>query len=110
MTDYHLLRRIAGNMLINAFEATEPGGTVLLGCRDVGNGVQLWVHNSATIPQKIRDQIFFRNVPDKGLNRGIGTYSIKLLSNLLGGQPHFLNSEKEGTTFSVWLPYEQPKT
>ncbi|MBW2504270.1 MAG: PAS domain-containing sensor histidine kinase [Deltaproteobacteria bacterium] len=108
-TDYQLLRRIIGNMLINAFEATEPGGTVRLGCRDVGNGAQLWVHNSAAIPQNIRDQIFFRDVSDKGHNRGIGTYSIKLLSNLLGGQPHFQSSEEEGTTFSVWLPYKQSK-
>lgn len=104
VSDYHLLRRIIGNMLVNALEATDLGGKVVFGCRPEQEGILFWVHNEKMIPLEIQDQIFFHNVTDKGHNRGIGTYSIRLLSSLLGGQAGFKSTALEGTTFSVWLP------
>lgn len=106
-SDQQLMRRIAGNMVINALEATEPGGTVVLGCRRDGDGVRLWVNNDKKIPLEIQGKIFRRDASTKGHSRGIGTYSIKVLSSILGGEARFTSTESEGTTFSLWLPAER---
>lgn len=37
MSDSRLVRRVLGNMLKNALEATEPGGVATLGCRSDEN-------------------------------------------------------------------------
>lgn len=103
-TDLQLLRRIVGNMLINALEATAPGHTVTLGCRPAAEGVSFWVHNRECIPPEIREKIFQRAVSSKGGSRGLGTYSIKLLSSILDGQVDFTSNEQDGTTFTLWLP------
>lgn len=103
-SDYQLVRRIIGNMLINAFEATEPGGTIVLSCCNKRDGVDFKVHNHRIIPKSIQGDIFYRDVTTKGHGRGIGTYSIKLLSSILGGEIQFTSTESEGTTFSFWLP------
>lgn len=104
VSDYQLLRRIVGNMLINALEATTPGEEVTMGsCKD-RDGVRFWVHNHKVIPHEIQGQIFYRDISNKGHARGLGTYSIKLLSIALGGDAYFTSSEAEGTTFSLWLP------
>lgn len=107
-SDHQLLRRIAGNMIINALEATDAGGTVAVGCCSDGGGVRLWVHNDKPIPPEIQGQIFQRDVSTKGDNRGVGTYSIRLLSSILGGEARFTSTESEGTTFSLWLPAGRP--
>lgn len=106
-SDYQLVRRIIGNMLINALEATELGGQIVMGCCKEGDGARLWVNNHKIIPREIQGHIFYRDVPAKGHGRGIGTYSIKLLSSLLGGDVQFTSAEPEGTTFSLWLPRRQ---
>jgi nitrogen-specific signal transduction histidine kinase len=103
-SDYQLVRRIIGNMLINAFEATELGGTIILSCCEKRDGVEFRVHNHKIIPKKIQRDIFYRDVTTKGHGRGTGTYSIKLLSSILGGEVQFTSTEPEGTTFSLWLP------
>jgi len=107
-SDQQLMRRIAGNMIINALEATDAGGTVALGCCSDGDGVRFWVHNDRPIPPEVQGQIFQRDVSTKGHSRGVGTYSIRLLSAILGGEARFTSSETEGTTFSLWLPAAPP--
>jgi len=49
-TDGNLLRRVVGNMILNALEATGPGGEVTLGCRCCGTAVEFSVHNPSSIP------------------------------------------------------------
>ncbi len=103
-SDPQLLRRVIGNMVVNALEATAAGGTVALGCSSDGDGVRLWVHNDKQIPLAIQGQIFRRDVSTKGHSRGVGTYSIRLLSSILGGEVGFTSTEAEGTTFFLRLP------
>ena len=106
-SDYQLVRRIIGNMLVNALEATNIGETIILGCCKEGDGARFWVHNHKIIPREIQGHIFYRDVTTKGHGRGIGTYSIKLLSSIIGGDVKFTSTEPEGTTFSLWLPRQQ---
>lgn len=105
-TDPRLLRRIVSNMLINALEATPTGGTVTLGCKAGDESLCIQVHNEQPIPRLKRNQIFQQNSSSKGHGRGQGTYSIKMLSEILGGDVSFTSSEQEGTTFSLRLEHK----
>lgn len=45
-TDQSLLRRVLGNMIKNALEATDQGGKIILGCADAEEEcIKFWVHN-----------------------------------------------------------------
>jgi signal transduction histidine kinase len=104
-SDRVLLRRALGNMIKNALEATEPGGVVNTGCYIKKNIASFWVHNDTFIPTDYQLQIFQRSFTTKGLGRGIGTYSIKLLTEkYLKGKASLISSEENGTVFTVSCP------
>lgn len=99
-TDSTLLRRILGNMLKNALEASLPGAEIVLSCASKNNKIQFSVHNDSFIEPEIQLQIFKRSFSTKGKGRGLGTYSMKLLGEkYLGGQVSFKSTQKDGTTF-----------
>jgi signal transduction histidine kinase len=57
------------------------------------------------MPKEVQMQIFQRSFSTKGKGRGIGTYSIKLLTETyLGGKVSFRSEERHGTTFRIDLP------
>ena len=57
----------------------------------------------------IQLQIFQRSFSTKGLTRGLGTYSVKLLTeNYLKGKVSFMSNALEGTVFSVELKKKFP--
>jgi len=104
-TDHVLLKRVIGNMIKNALEACRPGDTVTLGCEARGKFIQFWVHNPGFIPRDVQLQIFQRSFSTKGLGRGLGTYSIKLLTErYLKGSVAFTTSPESGTRFTATLP------
>lgn len=101
-TDYSLLRRILINMLKNALEATKIGGVVQIGSRLDNSEVIFEVQNDRVMDQTVQLQIFKRSFSTKGKGRGLGTYSIKLLTeNYLDGTAGFESSEDIGTIFRV---------
>lgn len=104
-SDPVLLRRVLGNMVKNALEATPPGGMVRLGCAASPEAVDFWVQNAGEIPRSVQLRIFSRSFSTKGVGRGLGTYSIKLLTErYLGGRVSFTSTRGEGTVFRVRLP------
>ncbi len=101
-TDKVLLQRILINLLKNALEATQNGGIVTVGTLDKTDEVKLWVKNDLVISREIQLQIFQRSFSTKGAGRGIGTYSIRLLSeNYLKGNVSFVSNQEEGTIFEL---------
>lgn len=103
--DHTLIRRVVGNMLKNALEASKKKDTVKLGCRLNQDQVEFWVWNKTFIPREIQLQIFQRSFSTKGLGRGLGTHSIRLITQkYLNGNVGFTTQEKEGTTFYVRIP------
>jgi len=104
-TDVKLLKRVLVNMLKNALEATPEHGKVKIGCYHNEKEVVIWVSNPTFIPKSIQLQIFLRSFSTKGQSRGLGTYSMKLLTErYLCGKISFESDEVNGTKFSIRLP------
>ncbi len=107
VSDETILRRVIGNMVKNALEASAPGDTVALGSRQQGADVVFSVRNAGVIPRDIQFQIFNRFFSTKGTGRGLGTYGMKLLAEgYLGGRVWFSSDHRNGTVFNVSVPLE----
>ncbi len=105
-TDVVLLRRILGNMIKNALEASFPKGTVKIKSTSGNNNVQFSVHNNNFIQREIQLQLFKRSFSTKGAGRGIGTYSMKLFGEkYLKGKVWFESGTEKGTTFFIQIPH-----
>ena len=104
-SDTTLLGRVLGNMIKNALEATEPGGRVQLNCQPCEQGIEFSVHNSGLIPTVTQHHLFERSYSTKGRGRGLGTYSMQLLSErYLRGTVEFISTQQQGTTFYARFP------
>jgi len=105
VTDARLALRVLGNMLKNALEAGQPGDVVRLGCAEEPDAVRFLVHNQAVMSPQAQEDIFHRRFSTKGETRGLGTYSMLLLTErYLGGSVGYTTSEEAGTTFFLRLP------
>jgi len=105
-TDEGLFERILINLLKNALEATRQGGKVTVAYSLQNERVSVTVRNSAIIPRDVQLQIFQKSYSTKGKGRGLGTFSIKLLTErYLGGIVHFVSTEETGTIFTIEFPF-----
>ena len=104
VTDQNLVLRILGNMVLNAVEAVAYGETVRLDCRCEAKEITFTVQNSGVIPAEVQREIFQRTYSTKGSGRGLGTYSMRLLSNFLDGGVGFSSDEEQGTIFCLKIP------
>ncbi|HLK63944.1 MAG TPA: HAMP domain-containing sensor histidine kinase [Bryobacteraceae bacterium] len=107
-TDTALLGRVLINMLKNALEASSLGATVSADCRISSPGrVCFSVHNEAVMPDDMAAHVFQRFFSTKGTGRGLGTYSIKLLTEqYLDGHASFESTAGLGTTFRAEFAIE----
>jgi signal transduction histidine kinase len=109
-SDRRLVMRVLGNILKNACEAVAAGDTVTLGCSNHNESVEFRVHNPGSMPREVQLQVFQRSFSTKGAGRGLGTYSIKLLTeNYLNGRVWFTSSDEAGTAFHVSYPLLPPQ-
>lgn len=107
ITDPVLLRRVLLNMTKNAVEASKEGQVVTLSFTSDQDNKEITfsVHNEGEMPPEVKAQIFQRSFSTKDSNRGIGTYSIKLLGEkYLKGRVDFSSDAENGTTFTIKLP------
>ena len=103
-SDPVLLRRVLNIMVKNALEASSPGQKVTITALRKEGKISFEVHNVKPVPRDVEMQIFMRSFSTKGAQRGIGTYSMKILGEqFLKGEVGFKTSEKDGTTFYINL-------
>lgn len=103
-----LLNRIITNLIKNAIEASLEGDEIIVKT-ETNSKVVVSVKNNAFMDEEIQLQVFMRSFSTKGENRGLGTYSVKLLTErYLGGKVWFSSNKEEGTTFYVELPLHNP--
>lgn len=106
-TDSIILKRILGNMIKNAIEVNQLKDTIVLKSEVVGDEICFSVHNNSFIPYETQLQLFKRSFSTKGVGRGLGTYSMKLLGEkYLKGKVWFDSDQKKGTTFYIQLKIE----
>ncbi|WP_320168103.1 HAMP domain-containing sensor histidine kinase [Mangrovibacterium marinum] len=104
-TDRTLLTRVVFNMVKNALEAVNRGENVKITARKAGELIRIDVHNDSYIHPDVQAQLFQRSFSTKGANRGLGTYSMKMLGErYLKGQVDFETSSENGTTFYIQIP------
>ena len=105
ISDEAILRRVLVNAVKNALEAAETGSQVVLGYGGRGGEVWFSVRNQGVIEEQVRANLFKRYYSTKGSNRGLGTYSMKLLTEeYLGGEVRVDSSEERGTIFTFVIP------
>ena len=105
-SDPLILKRVLINAVKNALEASDEGAVIRIGTKIVNRHVNFWINNPGVIPEYVQSQLFQRSFSTKGINRGIGTYSIKLLTTrYLKGSVTFKSEMEEGTTFFINIPH-----
>lgn len=103
-TDRTLLSRVLGNLVKNALEAEDKGAVIILSSRKTPLGVVFIVRNPCQMPEDSRLQIFQRSFSTKGTGRGLGTYTIRLLTEkYLKGTVSF-STGPGGTEFRAEYP------
>lgn len=104
-TDSQLLKRVLINLVKNALEASPADSMITISSRLTNKTISFYVSNPTYMPVDIQRQIFQRSFSTKGNDRGIGTYSVKLLTTkYLKGKVGFETDEMNGTTFRIELP------
>jgi len=103
--DADLIKQSLLNIVINAVQAMENGGTLSIRANRRDDDAQLEIQDTGPgIPPAIRDKIFNLYFTTKKSGSGIGlamTYRIMQLHN---GSVHFDTRSGEGTTFYLTLP------
>jgi len=106
-SDKTMLWRVVSNTVKNALEASVPGEEIKIECTADDSFITFLVHNPVYINRNIQLQIFQRSFSSKGVGRGLGTYSIKLLTErYLKGTVGFSSDETDGTTFFIKIPID----
>jgi signal transduction histidine kinase len=106
------LKMIFRNLLKNAIQYGDSGGTIAFGFEIRGSSYRLNVYNSGKpIPERWRDKLFTKVVP-MGIDRnpmtkgmGIGLYLIKRIIQKLGGNIWY-EAKEHGSNFVLTLPIE----
>lgn len=112
-SDHTLLSRVLCNMMKNALEASTPNQVVTAGCTLDEDRVTFWIHNPNFMPRPVQLQVFQRSFSTKDPDRGLGTYSMKLLTErYLRGKVWFETRPETGTRFFAAYPLnlDSPKS
>jgi K+-sensing histidine kinase KdpD len=104
VSDPVILRKIINNMVKNALEASAPGERISLDVRRSEEKIRFSVHNNAFMAPEVEMQVFMRSFSTKGVQRGLGTYSMKIFGEqYLRGKVNFTTDSVRGTTFYIDL-------
>ncbi|HUX20488.1 MAG TPA: response regulator [Spirochaetia bacterium] len=99
-----LLYSLFSNLMKNAAEAAYESETVQVSVR-TGDPVVVEIHNKLPVPERIRE-VFFEKFSTAGKRQGtgLGTYTARLITGVLGGAISLNCSTETGTTVRIALP------
>lgn len=103
--DAYKMEEILYNLLSNAIKHTPNGGSITMDMIEQGEGVSIHITDSGTgMTEEVKQHIFERFYSESGI--GIGLSLTKSLVELHKGTIQFKSKEGEGTTFQVFIPYQ----
>ncbi|MEM1379574.1 MAG: PAS-domain containing protein [Pseudomonadota bacterium] len=108
--DERRLKQVLFNLLSNAFQFTEAGGTVTLGAEREGEMVRLWVSDTGRgVTPADQAKVFERyEAAGPGAGAGVGLALVNSFVGLHGGFVRLSSREDEGTTVTCHLPTDGP--
>jgi len=107
--DAELLERVFYNLLLNAAQATAPGGAVTLKTRAAGGTAEIAVIDRGTgIDPKQLDSIFNPFFTTKPEGVGLGLAIVAKIVDEHGGKIAVESEPGKGSIFCVFLPIERP--
>jgi signal transduction histidine kinase len=100
----NLFYAVLANLVKNGIEASEAGDMVSLRMT-ADDEFTVAVHNPAPVPEPVRANFFDKYATTgKRSGTGLGTYSARLMVEVMGGRIDMDSSEERGTTVTVTLP------
>jgi signal transduction histidine kinase len=103
--DRNMLRRVLVNLVQNAYDATPPGGKVIVGTRRLLRNIKLWVRDSGDgVQTDAEEQVFepFFSTPDRGT--GLALYLRRVWVLAPDGTVALRSITPPGAPASVLLP------
>ncbi len=105
--DITLFRRVMENLIINAIQAMERGGTLTLKTSESSDLISITITDTGVgIPASAKDRIFEPLFTTKSKGTGLGLPVCKRLVEAHGGTISVKETSPAGTTFEVLLPVE----
>ncbi|GAB4270493.1 MAG TPA: hypothetical protein DIU37_04205 [Opitutae bacterium] len=102
-----LVSEMVLNLVLNAGDATQGSGRVIVKAERRGEYACLEVHdNGPGIPQEERERIFDAFFTTKEGGSGLGLLTVKACAELHGGQLQVSNSPIGGACFTIWIPLD----
>ncbi len=115
--DRDKMAQVLANLLANGYQYTEDGGSVTVRAVEEDNGIRIDVADTGIgIPGEDQEQIFdrfFRGehpLVMRAAGTGLGLSIVQTLVAMHNGRIWFESEENKGTTFSMWIPFEQPES
>jgi signal transduction histidine kinase len=109
--DRFALGRVYRNLITNAIQATEPGGSVTIATARVGDQVQITVTDTGSgIPADRLSAIFDDFVTTKRRGLGLGLAISKRIVEQLDGTIVVESEVGRGTTFTLSFPARDDRT
>jgi len=99
-----LVVQTVANLVVNALQATAPGGRVEVRLSAQGDGVRIEVHDDGPgVPEEARERVFEPFYTTRPRGTGLGLLSVRLCAELHGGTAEVSRSELGGACFAVRL-------
>ena len=105
VTDSDILKRILGNLMINAVQAMPKGGKLTVQAYKEANDLIFTVEDTGVgIAEEVKSKLFTPLFTTKAKGQGFGLPVVKRMTEALGGIVSFESQEGKGSTFKVRLP------
>jgi signal transduction histidine kinase len=109
-----LLNQVFLNLVVNAAQAIQGDGTITVSTRLDGGSVEISIADTGSgIPPEVRPRIFSAGFTTKPIGEGTGlglALTREIVEDTHGGRIWFDTEMGKGTTFTVRIPIEQPRT
>ena len=108
MVDPHMIEQVLMNLILNAVQATQEGGTVTIRTRQKDGACEIDVEDTGCgIPPEVRSNIFdpFFTTKRTGEGTGLGLSVSLGIVERHGGEMLVESEIEKGTKFTVRLPY-----